>query len=119
MKENELGKEMEHAKLSSNNAGGEAPLPSPERQATIKAPLEDIFTCFLSCSASMIFSLLWLHSRFWILFYAWTVSEREGLGLAVNSHKYACSRDSNITREQSWPQELSNDSTTLVLSVIF
>ena len=62
-------------------AGGEAPLPSPERQATIEAPLEDIFTCFLSCSASMIFFLycgyilafgsysmhgLWVRERVWV-----------------------------------------------------
>ena len=78
VKENELEKEMEKVKLSSNDAGGETPPPSPERQATIEAPFEDIFTCFLSCSASMSFSLLWLHSRFWILLYAWTVSEKEG-----------------------------------------
>ena len=44
--------------------GGETPPPSPERQATIEAPFEDIFTCFLSCSASMVSSLWWLHSRF-------------------------------------------------------
>ena len=51
VKENELEKEMEQAKLSSNDAGGfaaggETPLPSPERQAAIEAPFEDIFTCF-------------------------------------------------------------------------
>ena len=56
-------------------AGGEAPPPSPERQATIEAPFEDTFTYFLSCYASMVSSLLWLHSRFWILCYAWTRSE--------------------------------------------
>ena len=44
VKENELEKEMEQAKLSSNAAGGETPLPSPERQAAIEAPFEDIFT---------------------------------------------------------------------------
>ena len=64
------------------------------------------------------FSEVVTFSFFWILFYAWTVSEREGLGLAVNSRKYACSRDSYVTKEQSWSQELSNDSTTLALSVI-
>ena len=42
MKENELEKEIERAKLSSNDAGGfaaggEGPPPSPERQATIEA----------------------------------------------------------------------------------
>ena len=74
-KENELEKEIEQAKLSLNDAGGVTPPPSPERQATIEAPFEDIFTCFLSCYASMVSSLLWLHSRFWILFYAWTRSE--------------------------------------------
>ena len=42
-KENKLEKEIEQAKLA---AGGETPLPSPERQATIEAPFEDIVTCF-------------------------------------------------------------------------
>ena len=37
VKENELEKEIERAKLSSNDAGGEAPLSSPERKATIEA----------------------------------------------------------------------------------
>ena len=37
MKENKLEKEIERAKLSSNDAGGETPPPSPERQATIEA----------------------------------------------------------------------------------
>ena len=33
----------------------------------------------------MVSSLWWLHSRFWILFYAWTVSEKEGLGFGVSN----------------------------------
>ena len=37
VKENELEKEIERAKLSSKAAGGETPPPSPERQATIEA----------------------------------------------------------------------------------